>query len=153
MSAPDEPLTPSLGDGLSLADVVAHLAGSGVTARSTGDQGVRVTGVTLDSRRVSPGDLYAALPGSRVHGADHWTQARDSGAVAVLTDPDGLDRIGAPDAEVAAVVVASPRQVLGSLAAEVYGRPPRRPTSTACSGGWSTPGSRPAPWRCRATPW
>ena len=30
---------------------------------------VRVTGVTLDSRAVRPGDLYAALPGARVHGA------------------------------------------------------------------------------------
>ena len=30
-----------------------------------------VTGVTLDSRAVRPGDLYAALPGSRAHGAQY----------------------------------------------------------------------------------
>ncbi|MGH1553758.1 Mur ligase domain-containing protein, partial [Streptomyces sp. L7] len=45
-----------------------------------------VTGITHDSRAVRPGDLYAALPGARVHGADFVTQAAGLGAVAVLTD-------------------------------------------------------------------
>ncbi|MGW0417113.1 Mur ligase domain-containing protein, partial [Streptomyces collinus] len=34
-----------------------------------------VTGITHDSRAVRPGDLYAALPGARLHGADFVTQA------------------------------------------------------------------------------
>ena len=34
-----------------------------------------MTGVTLDSRAVRPGDLYAALPGARAHGADFAGQA------------------------------------------------------------------------------
>ena len=54
------------------------------------DADVRVTGVTLDSRGVRPGDLYAALPGFHAHGADFATGAVASGAVAVLTDPDGV---------------------------------------------------------------
>ena len=41
-----------------------------------------VTGVTLDSRAVRPGDLYAALPGARAHGADFAAQAAAAGAVA-----------------------------------------------------------------------
>src|ERR1700736_5852809 len=48
-----------------------------------------VTGVTHDSRQAGPGDLYAALPGSRYHGARFCQQAVEAGAVAVLTDPDG----------------------------------------------------------------
>src|SRR5215218_7349085 len=106
-----------------LADLVSHLAATGTETETAGDLGVDVHGVTLDSRRVTPGDLYAALPGSRAHGADHWAQARDAGAVAVLTDPDGAARIGAG---VPAVVVPGPRRVLGTLAAEVYGRPAER---------------------------
>ena len=42
---------------------------------------VVVTGVTLDSRAVLPGDLYAALPGSRAHGADFTAPALAAGAV------------------------------------------------------------------------
>ena len=38
---------------------------------------------------VAPGDLYAALPGARSHGADHADRAVEAGAVAVLTDAAG----------------------------------------------------------------
>ena len=41
-----------------------------------------VTGITNDSRAVRAGDLYAALPGLRVHGIDFLAQAIDSGAAA-----------------------------------------------------------------------
>ncbi|MFT4225240.1 Mur ligase domain-containing protein, partial [Micropruina sp.] len=34
-----------------------------------------VTGVTLDSRAVRPGDVYAALPGQRTHGARFAAEA------------------------------------------------------------------------------
>ena len=47
---------------LALADLADRLTGEGVSARGSGDLGILVGGVTLDSRRVSPGDLYAALP-------------------------------------------------------------------------------------------
>src|SRR3954451_20958680 len=42
---------------------------------------VSVTGVTHDSRAIRPGDFYAALPGSRAHGADFAAQAAANGAV------------------------------------------------------------------------
>jgi UDP-N-acetylmuramoyl-L-alanyl-D-glutamate--2,6-diaminopimelate ligase len=46
-----------------------------------------LSGLTLDSRSVKPGDLYVALPGARVHGAAFCADAVAAGAVAVLTDP------------------------------------------------------------------
>lgn len=81
---------------------------------------VAVTGITLDSRRVLPGDLYAALPGSRVHGGRFAGDAVAAGAVAVLTDAEGVTQ--APDG-VAVLEVASPRSVLGTIAAAVYDDP------------------------------
>ena len=51
--------------------------------------GDRVSGVTLASGEVRPGDLYAALPGARTHGARFAADAAARGAVAVLTDPAG----------------------------------------------------------------
>ncbi|MFC0624316.1 UDP-N-acetylmuramoyl-L-alanyl-D-glutamate--2,6-diaminopimelate ligase [Kribbella deserti] len=83
--------------------------------------GVAVTGVTLDSRSVKPGDLYAALPGTITHGAAFATQAKDAGAVAILTDQAGYDRAAA--AGVPVLVTENPRNVLGAVAAAVYGRP------------------------------
>ena len=80
---------------------------------------VRVSGVTLDSRSVSPGDLYVALPGTRVHGAAFCDQAVAAGAVAVLTDADGRGRAAASG--VPAFVVADPRTRLGEVSCWVYG--------------------------------
>jgi UDP-N-acetylmuramoyl-L-alanyl-D-glutamate--2,6-diaminopimelate ligase len=80
-----------------------------------------VTGLTHDSRAVRAGDLYAALPGSRVHGARFVPQAVAAGAVAVLTDPAGLAGARAGGAPV--LVVDDPRARLGSLAAWLYGEP------------------------------
>lgn len=85
--------------------------------------GVSVRGVTLDSRTVRPGDLYAALPGHVTHGARFVDGAVAAGAVAVLTDPTG-----APDcahAGVPVLVVPEPRAALGALSSFVYGDPAR----------------------------
>ncbi|MCS6855338.1 MAG: Mur ligase domain-containing protein, partial [Elioraea sp.] len=47
-----------------------------------------VTGLTADSRRVRPGDLFAALPGTRADGRAFIAEAVAKGAVAVLA-PEG----------------------------------------------------------------
>ena len=83
---------------------------------------VVVTGVSLSSQRVRPGDLYAALPGARTHGIAYADAAVEAGAVAVLTDTLGAAR--AP-ADVWILEVGRPRAVLGRLAARVYGEPAR----------------------------
>ncbi|MEU6475686.1 UDP-N-acetylmuramoyl-L-alanyl-D-glutamate--2,6-diaminopimelate ligase [Streptomyces sp. NPDC047017] len=87
------------------------------------DSTAEVTGITHDSRAVRPGDLYAALPGARAHGADFVTQAASLGAAAVLTDPAGADRAAATGLPV--LVVEDPRARMGELAATLYGRPGR----------------------------
>jgi len=81
----------------------------------------QVTGVSLNSRTVRPGDLYAALPGSRAHGAGYAAEAAAAGAAAVLTDPAGLPLAAAAGLPV--LVAEAPRAVLGRLAATVYGDP------------------------------
>ena len=83
-----------------------------------------VTGVTLDSRVVAPGDLYVALPGTKVHGAAFCANAVAAGAVAVLTDPDGRAR--AAQTGVPVFVLADPRGKLGEVSCWVYGNPSSR---------------------------
>ncbi|MGZ4638627.1 MAG: UDP-N-acetylmuramoyl-L-alanyl-D-glutamate--2,6-diaminopimelate ligase [Actinomycetes bacterium] len=93
---------------------------------------VLVTGVTHDSRAVQPGDLYAALPGSRAHGAQFAPAARASGAVACLTDREGAR--AAEEAGLATYVVDDPRRTLGPLAAWIYGEPARELTTIGVTG-------------------
>ena len=76
---------------------LAALLGLKPAAGRTGDgqdpAGGTITGITHDSRQVQPGDLYAALPGAKTHGADHAPAAVAAGAAAVLTDPEGAGRL------------------------------------------------------------
>ncbi|WP_420818776.1 UDP-N-acetylmuramoyl-L-alanyl-D-glutamate--2,6-diaminopimelate ligase [Nocardioides houyundeii] len=99
-----------------------------------GEPGTLVTGLTLSSQRVLPGDLYVALPGARVHGAAYAGAALESGAVAVLTDPEGASLLppGVPT-----VVVERIRALLGPLSAHLYGDPA---TSLAMIGVTGTQG-------------
>ncbi|MFB7715030.1 UDP-N-acetylmuramoyl-L-alanyl-D-glutamate--2,6-diaminopimelate ligase [Streptomyces sp. NPDC056105] len=100
-----------------LADQLGVPAPEGPAA-STGS-----TGITHDSRAVRPGDIYAALPGARFHGADFAAQAASLGAVAALTDPSGAEHVAA--AGLPALVVENPRGRMGELAATIYGHPGR----------------------------
>lgn len=98
-------------------------AGAVISAAGTGRETV-VTGVTLRSQDVQPGDLFAALPGTASHGGRYAADAIERGAVAVLTDAAGLDLMGG-HATVPVLVCPHPRSVLGGLAAAVYGDPSR----------------------------
>jgi UDP-N-acetylmuramoyl-L-alanyl-D-glutamate--2,6-diaminopimelate ligase len=101
-----------------LADLV------GLPVAGAPADGPLVTGVTLASGEVRPGDLYAALPGARTHGVRFLDDAVARGAVAVLTDPTGradAERSGLP-----VCVVADPRAVLGAVASRVHGDPSHR---------------------------
>lgn len=99
---------------LDAGDPDALLSGAAADAASA-------TGITHDSRAVRPGDVYAALPGARLHGADFVAQAQSLGAVAVLTDPSGTERAEATGLPV--LTVPDPRGRMGELAATIYGEP------------------------------
>lgn len=82
---------------------------------------VTVTGISLNSRSVRPGDLYVALPGATRHGADFASQAIDAGAVAVLTDDAGARLLAlATDIPVPVLLAEEPRSVVGRLSALIY---------------------------------
>lgn len=108
---------------------------------------VRVTGISLDSRAVRTGDLYAALPGFNVHGARFSADAVRLGAVAVLTDEAGAAEIAdseGPEASegperpdglgVPVLVVDRPRARLGRLAAAIYRDPGSELTMVGITG-------------------
>ena len=98
--------------------------GSGRDPTLAQDELRGVTGITHDSAAVQPGDLYAAMRGSKHHGAEFCEQAAAAGAVAVLTDPMGRDR--ATSTGLPVFVVSDPRVRLGEVASWIYGNPSGR---------------------------
>jgi UDP-N-acetylmuramoyl-tripeptide--D-alanyl-D-alanine ligase len=95
---------------LTLAEVAAAVGGE-----LCGDGSAVVTGAVLvDSRAVGAGDLFVALPGERVDGADFVPAAAAAGAVAALTTR--------PDPALPCVVVPDPVEALGRLAGAVHRR-------------------------------
>ncbi|MBI1405961.1 MAG: UDP-N-acetylmuramoyl-L-alanyl-D-glutamate--2,6-diaminopimelate ligase [Caulobacter sp.] len=77
-----------------------------------------ITGVTADSRKVKPGFLFAALPGSRADGRSFIPTALEAGAVAVLA-PDDVDGLTVP-----VVHAGDLRRAYALAAARFWGRQP-----------------------------
>ncbi len=125
-------MRPGAGAGLPLP-VLAAAVGA-VPAGGAHPPDVLVTGVTLRAQDSLPGDLFAALPGSSTHGARYLADALDRGAVAVLTDPEGIAQMAEGSRSVPVLVHPAPRNVLGELAARVYGHPSDRVTVIGITG-------------------
>ena len=81
-------------------------------------EGLALTGVTLSTSDLRRGDLFVGLRGAHRHGAEFAIEAAAAGAVAVLTDGEGLEI--AQRSLLPVLVVDDPRAVLGELAAWIY---------------------------------
>lgn len=86
--------------------------------RIAGD--VRISGMTVDSRSVHEGDLFVALPGTKIDGRKFIPDAIKAGAAAILTTEGAAgDAPGVPVIE-----DANPRRRYAELAARFYGEQP-----------------------------
>lgn len=95
---------------------VGDLAAAAPSARLFGSGDPLVTGVVYDSRQVSPGSLFAALPGSYQDGHRFAETAVERGAVALLVERT-------LDVTVPQIVAPSSRQALAHVAAAYYRYP------------------------------
>lgn len=95
-----------------LADTCIKL--KGVEAR--GNTQVKISGITHDSRKVMPGDIYACIPGFKVDGHDFASAAVKAGAAALL-----VERF--LEIDIPQLKVEDTRKALGFLAADIYGTP------------------------------
>lgn len=86
-----------------------------------GDQDAAITGLTLDSRKVKHGYLFAAIPGSKVDGHAFIPKAIELGATAIL-----CERVEDPVDGVVYVQVDDVAQALGLMASAYYGYPSRQ---------------------------
>lgn len=85
-----------------------------------------ITGLTMDSREVQPGDLYVALAGAKAHGAQFIQAALDLGAQAMLTDAAGADIAASASLpeDFGIIICEDLRRAIGPLAARIYNSQP-----------------------------
>ena len=116
---PSAPLRPRHPAGATLAGLAALLD---AVVREPGGAwtALRVSGVSLDSRAICPGDLYVALPGAKSHGAQFAASAVAAGAIAILTDDAGTQLLSGQSG-VPVLTVADARAATGVVAATLYG--------------------------------
>jgi UDP-N-acetylmuramoyl-L-alanyl-D-glutamate--2,6-diaminopimelate ligase len=109
-----------------------------------------VTSLAYDSRRVTPGSLFFAVPGVHVDGHDFAADAVQHGAIGLVVERE------LPDASVPQLVVANSRHALADAADEWFGRPSERLTVIGVTGtdGKSTVTALAAEmlWGCRWHP-
>ncbi len=82
-----------------------------------------IGGLRLDSRKVTPGDLFIALNGALQHGIQHLDQAITNGAMACIYDPQGADGWKTETATIEIIAITDLSQYLGEIAARFYARP------------------------------
>ncbi|MBN9610982.1 MAG: UDP-N-acetylmuramoyl-L-alanyl-D-glutamate--2,6-diaminopimelate ligase [Actinobacteria bacterium 69-20] len=113
-----------------LVDAAVSVPGSAAGSVAGSDPSaadVAVSGISLRTGSVRPGDVFAALPGSAAHGASFAARAIADGAVAIVTDPAGYAALLPQfDTVPPVVIVDEPRATLGTLAARIYDYPSRR---------------------------
>ncbi|MGB7270270.1 MAG: UDP-N-acetylmuramoyl-L-alanyl-D-glutamate--2,6-diaminopimelate ligase [Albidovulum sp.] len=100
------------------------LAELGLTAQSGRD--AWITGIAVDSRVVRAGYLFAALPGTNLHGGAFIQYALRMKAAAILTDRAGaaMARAELAGSDAALIIAEDPRQALACAAALWFGRQP-----------------------------
>ena len=94
-----------------------------------GPTDIPVEALVYDSRRVTPGALFFALPGTKTEGTAFLEQALDQGARAVVAPPDTEVPPG-----VTLITSEQPRRLLGAMADQFYRRPSERLTLIGVTG-------------------
>ncbi|WEK13945.1 MAG: UDP-N-acetylmuramoyl-L-alanyl-D-glutamate--2,6-diaminopimelate ligase [Candidatus Microbacterium phytovorans] len=127
--APTPPvLRPENPPGHLLAELAARFA-----ERTVGELAdAAVTGITLATADLRPGEVFVALQGVNRHGAEFSADAAAKGAIAVLTDEAGVPEARAAGLPV--LVVEEPRSRLGEISSWVYGTDRDMPLLLAITG-------------------
>ena len=111
------------------------LAALGLTAQ--GGRESQITGLSVDSRLVKPGHLFAALPGVNVHGVEFVPYALRMDAGAVLTDIEGAPAANEAleGTDIPLIVVEDARQALAYAAALWFETQPEVVVATTGTNG------------------
>ena len=96
-------------------------------------EGVGITGIAFDSRRVQPGYLFVAVRGTQTDGHQYIHQGAAAGAKAVVVE-EGLAPTDLTDLELPILTVPNSAEALGLLADVWYDSPSRSLTLVGVTG-------------------
>ncbi len=99
------------------------------------EQNLDIVGLTVDSRKVAPGWLFAALPGSTVDGRSFIPQALKAGATVLLVPEDSEVK---EDTSALVIYDANPRQTFARMAAAFYAKQPQMSAAVTGTNGKSS---------------
>ncbi|HRZ86715.1 MAG TPA: UDP-N-acetylmuramoyl-L-alanyl-D-glutamate--2,6-diaminopimelate ligase [bacterium] len=99
------------------------------TVTAAGRTDIEITGISVDSRRISPGELFCAVRGSAADGRSFINDAISRGAAAVLTDDRSIETVQCPH-----IVVSDMKAALIAVGHRYYGDPSRALTAVGITG-------------------
>ncbi len=111
----------------SLSDLLAGIAKVGVGKNPL------ISGIEIDSRKVSAGDLFIALPGTRQHGNTYIDAAIRQGAIAVVYDAS-TELPADLDSEIPLIKITDIPQQAGFIASRFYNEPSKSMRVTGITG-------------------
>ncbi|WKD60780.1 UDP-N-acetylmuramoyl-L-alanyl-D-glutamate--2,6-diaminopimelate ligase [Corynebacterium ciconiae DSM 44920] len=113
---------------LNFSEVVTLSGGSVINEPS---EAVSLSEIGLDSTQLPEGAVFAALPGTKVHGA---TYAQGCEAAVILTDHAGADILREAEESRPIIVVDDVREILGPVSAAIYNNPSDKLTIIGVTG-------------------
>ena len=96
-----------------LAEIVHNIVPLGHEVPNT-----LIHGLAMNSNEVNQGDIFIAIPGTRLDGHNFIEQAIDKGASAIISNGKDLGKLPVPQ-----IKVANPRRAASIVASEFYGHP------------------------------
>lgn len=91
------------------------------------DEALEITGVSYDSRKTVPGEIFVAISGYSMDGHAYIGMAAERGAVCVICE-------SAPEIEIPYVLVKNSRRALAMLGVNWFGHPAEHMIMTAVTG-------------------
>ena len=93
-----------------------------------------ISGLSNDSRKVTPGALFIAYPGAAADGRLYAQQARLAGAAAIVYEPENMQSLPAFPNDIPCVPVSQLGQKLAAIASHFYLHPTRALSVTGVTG-------------------
>lgn len=102
-------------------------------AKIEAGESVQVSGLAIDSRKVSHGDMFIALPGTCKDGNDYISSAIEQGASAVIYEAESVLPAGLKS-DVPVIKITNIIQRAGIIASRFYGEPSKSLRVTGVTG-------------------
>lgn len=98
---------------------------------------IEISGLTADSRHIKDGFLFAALPGTKAHGARFCEEAISKGCKAILTDAEGAILVKKIETKtlVELIIVEDPEQVFSRCVSIWFSAQPKVLTAVTGTNG------------------